>query len=117
MSMTTKIESTNYVGTFRWGSGEADVPTTLTHDQHGWFCNSVNGQEWVYPAPFNPDGGWGCQFAERTALSAVRAFLKRWDACGSDGDGGIEECDPGVEPGTLCTSATKLTVSAVIDNE
>lgn len=91
-----------YEGTFRWGrQGEADVPARLSKNDHGWFCDEVNGQEWGYPDPVNPSGEWGYQVAKRTPLEAVRGFLRQWDA-NSDEEG-------------VSTTADNLTIRPVAE--
>lgn len=95
--------ATKFEGTFRWGrSGEADVPVELTKDEHGWFCDAVNGMEWQYPGPLNPDSGWGYQLAKATPLAAIRAFLRHWDDSESDAGG-------------VATTADHLTIREVVE--
>lgn len=107
--MTRTIKATEngqYEGTFRWGrSGEADVSAVLRKNDHGWFCDSVNGQEWDYPAPLDPFGGWGAQVAKDTPLEALRGFLRQWNANGG------HDCDPG----QVSTAADRLAIRPVAE--
>jgi len=85
MATTTETGATKFAGAFRWGrSGEANIEAKLSRNEHGWFCDEINGHEWEYPGPFSPSSGWGHQFASRTPLEAVRSFLRHWDAAEGD---------------------------------
>jgi hypothetical protein len=103
MTATTRAKMANgtYEGTFQWGrKNNLRTSVELSKNDHGWFCDSVNGQRWAYPHPLRPDEGWGYQVAKSTPLEAVRGFLRAWDD------------DEGEEYG-CSTSASRLVIQAV----
>ena len=80
-----------YRGTFNWGGASPGVEVELSKNDHGWFCDSVNGTEWKYPTPTNPWGGWGVQLAKDTPEAALAGFLAQWDANCDDEHGTCTE--------------------------
>lgn len=103
---TTATANGQYEGRFRWArQGEANVSCRLSKNNHGWFCDEVNGQEWVYPSPVgDPWGGWGAQTAKETPLAALRGFLAQWNAS-SDGGHGCSK------------TADRLTIQAIVEDD
>jgi hypothetical protein len=83
MTETTK-EVTYHDATFHWGDedGGADVRAVFRRNRHGWFCESVDGQEWLHPTGLGDTKGtrrWGTQIAKDTPEQALHLFLRRYN--------------------------------------
>jgi hypothetical protein len=88
----TIMANGKYQGSFEWGRpGSSRVEVSLSKNDHGWFCDEVNGIGWDYPGPLDPWGGWGSQVAKDSPEEAVAGFLAQWDANDEDGEGVCQE--------------------------